>query len=116
MHATEGMGKFDRDIWTEKLAPILSQWEKLNKGSNIGQVRMSPPSAKSSDAPISWFVTSECYSGLKLISTINANLAGIKRVLKGTALLTSEINEIATDLLKHQVNNDTRNGSNTYSN
>ena len=63
---------------------------------------MSPPS-DTSDSPVVEFVSLERYNAIKLIQTVHASLTNLNKVIKGSALLSSDVQAMASSLLKNEV-------------
>ncbi|OWF37256.1 Cytoplasmic dynein 2 heavy chain 1 [Mizuhopecten yessoensis] len=95
--------RFDKEVWANELSPILNLWKTLNKGSQIIQMRISPPVAKSGqDSPILSFIALERYNAVKLVQKIHHSLASLSKVIRGSQLLTSEVQGLAAALLNQE--------------
>ncbi|XP_070553238.1 cytoplasmic dynein 2 heavy chain 1-like isoform X2 [Ptychodera flava] len=103
MRSDAAEGKFDKEKWATELTPILNLWKKLNQGSQIIQMKIQPPSEKSgSHLPINSFILLENYNAVKLVQYVHSTLAALSKVIRGTMLLTSDVQAMATSLLKQE--------------
>ncbi|XP_063970614.1 cytoplasmic dynein 2 heavy chain 1 [Lytechinus pictus] len=99
----EAAEKFDTEKWNTELGPILSLWKKLNQGSNLIQTKVQPPSDRSgTQGPIDSFIQLERYNALQLVQFVHSTLAALSKVIRGTSLLTSEVQALASNLLKQE--------------
>ena len=57
------------------------------------------------ESPVSSFVKLERFNALKLINTIHQSLTALAKVLKGKAMITTDIRQLASALLKREVKN-----------
>ncbi len=65
---------------------------------------MAPPSDKSgSDSPVKSFILLERYNGIKTVQAVHASLAALSKVIRGTQLLTSDVQHLAEALLNQEV-------------
>ncbi|XP_022103094.1 cytoplasmic dynein 2 heavy chain 1-like isoform X1 [Acanthaster planci] len=96
--------KFDIDRWNTELGPILNLWKKLNQGSQLIQMKLQPPSEKSgnSESPVTSFIQLERYNAITLVQFVHSTLAALSKVIRGTTLLTSEVQKLASLLLKQE--------------
>lgn len=68
------------------------------------QTKIAPPSDKSGNqSPIVAFVQLERYNAIKLVQSIHSSLAALSKVIRGTQLLTSEVQNLAAALLNQEV-------------
>ncbi|KAI1893942.1 hypothetical protein AGOR_G00128840 [Albula goreensis] len=93
--------KFDREIWSNGLSPILNLWKKLNQGSTLIHQKVSPPS-ESQGSPVLSFVVLEEFNAVRLVQSIHQSLAALSKVIRGTSLLTAEVHKLATALLNQE--------------
>uniref|UniRef100_A0A5K4FDN9 Cytoplasmic dynein 2 heavy chain 1 n=1 Tax=Schistosoma mansoni TaxID=6183 RepID=A0A5K4FDN9_SCHMA len=107
--------KFDKNLWSKELGPILILWKKLNQGLNLLQSRTSNKTNKSAvsksgddvsfenksttESPIREFLHLELYNALQLIQHVHSSLASIARACKGTQLVTGLMHQLAKSLL-----------------
>ncbi|XP_033632471.1 cytoplasmic dynein 2 heavy chain 1-like isoform X2 [Asterias rubens] len=99
----EAAVKFDMDRWNSELGPILNLWKKLNQGAQIIQTKLQAPSEKSgSDNPVTSFIQLERYNAVMLVQFVHSTLAALSKVIRGTTLLTSEVQNMAALLLKQE--------------
>ena len=74
------------------------------QGHNIIQSKAQPPSDRSgSQGPIDSFIQLERYNALQLVQSVHGTLAALSKVIRGTSLLTSEVQKLAAALLKQEV-------------
>lgn len=74
------------------------------QGGSLIQAKVQPPSDKSGTiSPISSFIQLERYNAIHLVQFVHASLAGLSKVIRGTSLLTSEVQSLASSLLKQEV-------------
>jgi dynein heavy chain 2 len=90
--------KFDREEWSSKLGPIWNLWQTLHRSSD--KIRLG--SLESTD-PLETFVYGEASAAFKLLERVHESLENISKVIIGSGLLTSVIEEDAKALLKGEV-------------
>lgn len=66
-------------------------------------MKITAPIETGSESPVTSFVQLERYSAIKLLQTVHASLASLSKVIRGTALLTAEVQALAGALLKQEV-------------
>jgi len=67
-------------------------------------MKVSLPSDKTgSDPPIKSFILLERYNAIKLVQSVHASLAALSKVIRGTQLLTKEVQDLAAALLNQEV-------------
>ncbi|XP_041920571.1 cytoplasmic dynein 2 heavy chain 1 [Alosa sapidissima] len=93
--------KFDREVWSSGLSPILNLWKKLNQGSSLIHQKVPPPS-ESQGSPILSFIVLEQFNGIRLVQSIHQSLAALSKVIRGTSLLTADVHKLATALLNQE--------------
>ncbi|XP_058887125.1 cytoplasmic dynein 2 heavy chain 1-like [Acipenser ruthenus] len=93
--------KFDREIWSNELSPVLNLWKKLNQGSNLIHQKVSPPNERLG-SPVLSFIILEQFNAIRLVQSIHQSLAALSKVIRGTSLLTSEVQKLATALLNQE--------------
>ncbi|XP_041850617.1 cytoplasmic dynein 2 heavy chain 1 [Melanotaenia boesemani] len=93
--------KFDRDLWSNGLSPILNLWKKLNQGSTLIHQKVDPPT-ESHKSPVLSFVALEQFNAIRLVQSIHQSLAALSKVIRGTQLLTPEVQKLATALLNQE--------------
>lgn len=64
--------KFDRQLWSRELKPVLILWAKLNQGKNLLKLRVQPPDDKMD--PVTAFVALELFNAVRLVQRINHQL------------------------------------------
>ncbi|XP_041357041.1 cytoplasmic dynein 2 heavy chain 1-like isoform X2 [Gigantopelta aegis] len=95
--------KFDKEVWANQLSPILNLWKKLNQGSQLIQMKVAPPSEKTGkSSPIVSFILLERYNAVKLVQSVHQSLAALSKVIRGTQLLTNEVQNLAAALLNQE--------------
>uniref|UniRef100_A0A673BPT3 Dynein cytoplasmic 2 heavy chain 1 n=1 Tax=Sphaeramia orbicularis TaxID=375764 RepID=A0A673BPT3_9TELE len=93
--------KFDRELWSNGLSPILNLWKKLNQGSALIHQKVSPP-AEGQGSPVLSFVALEQFNAIRMVQSIHQSLAALSKVIRGTQLLTPEVQKLATALLNQE--------------
>eukprot|EP00088_Acartia_fossae_P060344 TRINITY_DN72249_c0_g1_i1.p1 TRINITY_DN72249_c0_g1~~TRINITY_DN72249_c0_g1_i1.p1 ORF type:complete len:474 (-),score=40.40 TRINITY_DN72249_c0_g1_i1:72-1442(-) len=93
--------KFEREKWQSELTPLLNLWKKLNQGSSMLHLNSNQPQ-ESYNSPVKDFIELEYFNGVNLIQTVHKSLAGISKILRGTALLSETTMSVASSILKHQ--------------
>ncbi|KAM9317805.1 cytoplasmic dynein 2 heavy chain 1 [Pholidichthys leucotaenia] len=93
--------KFDRELWSNGLSPILNLWKKLNQGSTLIHQKVDPP-AEGQKSPILSFVALEQFNAIHLVQSIHQSLAALSKVIRGTQLLTPEVQKLAVALLNQE--------------
>ncbi|XP_069615312.1 cytoplasmic dynein 2 heavy chain 1 [Ranitomeya imitator] len=93
--------KFDRDLWSNELSPVLNLWKKLNQNSNLIHQKVSPPTERHG-SPIFSFIILEQFNAIRLVQNIHHSLAALSKVIRGTSLLTSDVQKLASTLLEQK--------------
>uniref|UniRef100_A0A8D0H431 Cytoplasmic dynein 2 heavy chain 1 n=1 Tax=Sphenodon punctatus TaxID=8508 RepID=A0A8D0H431_SPHPU len=93
--------KFDREIWSNELSPVLNLWKKLNQNSNLIHQKMSSPIERQG-TPILSFIILEQFNAICLVQSIHQSLAALSKVIRGTTLLSSEVQSLASALLNQK--------------
>nr|XP_023648221.1 cytoplasmic dynein 2 heavy chain 1 isoform X1 [Paramormyrops kingsleyae]XP_023648222.1 cytoplasmic dynein 2 heavy chain 1 isoform X1 [Paramormyrops kingsleyae] len=93
--------KFDRELWSSSLSPVLNLWKKLNQGSSLIHQKVAPPS-ESQGSPVLSFIVLEQFNAIRLVQSIHQSLAALSRVIRGTSLLTADVQKLATALLNQE--------------
>ncbi|XP_075054902.1 cytoplasmic dynein 2 heavy chain 1 [Mixophyes fleayi] len=93
--------KFDRELWSNELSPVLNLWKKLNQNSSLIHQKVSPPTERHG-SPILSFIILEQFNALRLLQSIHQSLAALSKVIRGTSLLTSEVQGLASALLEQK--------------
>ncbi|XP_077154625.1 cytoplasmic dynein 2 heavy chain 1 isoform X4 [Ranitomeya variabilis] len=93
--------KFDRDLWSNELSPVLNLWKKLNQNSNLIHQKVSPPTERHG-SPIFSFIILEQFNAIRLVQSIHHSLAALSKVIRGTSLLTSDVQKLASALLEQK--------------
>ena len=90
--------KFDREEWSAKLGPLWNLWQTLHKpGDKI------KGALNDSEDPLESFVFMEANFAFKMLEKVHQSLEGISKVILGTGMLTSKIEQDAKALLQSQV-------------
>jgi dynein heavy chain 2 len=100
MRSSNTSSKFDRGVWQRELAPVLTLWKHLNSGRDLLKARAALPSSDTS--PVVGFVELEQYNAMMLVQSVHKDLEDLTKVIKGTALLTPDIQTLATGLLARE--------------
>ncbi|XP_035398354.1 cytoplasmic dynein 2 heavy chain 1 [Cygnus atratus] len=93
--------KFDREIWSAELSPVLNLWKKLNQNSNLIHQKVSLP-VEQQGSPILSFITLEQFSAIRLVQSVHQSLASLSKVIRGTSLLSPEVQRLANALLNQK--------------
>ncbi|XP_075905861.1 cytoplasmic dynein 2 heavy chain 1 [Nelusetta ayraudi] len=93
--------KFDRELWSNGLSPVLHLWKKLNQGSTMIHQKVAPPT-EGHGSPVLSFITLEQFNAIRLVQSIHQSLAALSKVIRGTQLLTPEVQKLATALLNQE--------------
>ncbi|XP_043928516.1 cytoplasmic dynein 2 heavy chain 1 isoform X1 [Protopterus annectens] len=93
--------KFDREVWSNELSPVLNLWKKLNQGSNLIHQKVSSPSERQGSPSLS-FILLEQFNAIRLVQSVHQSLAALSKVIRGTSLLTSEVQKLASALLDQE--------------
>ncbi|KAM4627347.1 cytoplasmic dynein 2 heavy chain 1 [Polymixia lowei] len=93
--------KFDRELWSNGLSPVLNLWKKLNQGSTLIHQKVAPPS-EGHGSPVLSFIVLEQFNAIRLVQGIHQSLAALSKVIRGTQLLTAEVQKLATALLNQE--------------
>nr|DBA32514.1 TPA: hypothetical protein GDO54_000298 [Pyxicephalus adspersus] len=93
--------KFDRELWSNELSPVLNLWKKLNQNSNLIHQKVSPPTERHG-SPILSFIILEQFTAIRLVQSIHQSLAALSKVIRGTSLLSSEVQSLASALLEQK--------------
>ncbi|XP_026049501.1 cytoplasmic dynein 2 heavy chain 1 isoform X1 [Astatotilapia calliptera] len=100
-HSVATGSKFDRELWSNGLSPILNLWKKLNQGSTLIHQKVDPPT-ESQKSPVLSFISLEQFNAIRLVQSIHQSLAALSKVIRGTQLLTPEVQKLATALLNQE--------------
>uniref|UniRef100_A0A9J7YQK8 Cytoplasmic dynein 2 heavy chain 1 n=1 Tax=Cyprinus carpio carpio TaxID=630221 RepID=A0A9J7YQK8_CYPCA len=93
--------KFDREIWSNALSPVLNLWKRLNQGSSLIHQKVAPPS-EGVGSPVLSFIQLEQFNAVRLVQSIHHSLASLSKVIRGTSLLTADVHKLATALLNQE--------------
>ena len=76
----------------------------LLQGVNLIQQKVAPPAEKSgNESPIISFILLERYNAIRLVQTVHQSLAALSKVIRGTQLLSKDVQNLASALLKQEV-------------
>eukprot|EP00727_Mastigamoeba_balamuthi_P008574 m51a1_g4339 putative cytoplasmic dynein 2 heavy chain 1 isoform x1 (4695) ;mRNA; f:164362-180818 len=98
----EAGSRFNREQWAAQLSPIILVWQKLTEGNAALVQPLSEPDDPSRP-PVDSFVVMEAINAHSLASIINSSLSNIIKVISGRMLLTPEIQQVGSLLLRGQV-------------
>ena len=74
------------------------------QGQSLIQMKVSVPTDKSGNqTPTTSFVLLERYNAIKLLQSVHASLAALSKVIRGTQLLTKEVQALAQALMSQEV-------------
>lgn len=65
---------------------------------------MSPP-AEQQGSPVLSFITLEQFNAIRLVQSVHQSLASLSKVIRGTSLLSAEVQTLASALLNQKVSN-----------
>jgi dynein heavy chain 2 len=91
--------KFDREEWSAKLGPLWALWQSMFRPELL---RLKGSAADSQD-PLESFVSREAVSACQLLESVHSSLEGISKVLAGTGMMTSAVEQDARHLLINEV-------------
>ncbi|KAI9332693.1 dynein heavy chain and region D6 of dynein motor-domain-containing protein [Obelidium mucronatum] len=89
--------KIDKERWSKELMPFLILWKKLNTGNDLIQKRIK---SDSKSDPVLSFLTLELGVGVSIMQKIHSDLSSMSKTLRGTLLMTNEVLNICTSLMK----------------
>ena len=75
----------------------------IAQGSQLIQMKISPPTETGEESPVTSFVQLERYNAIRLVQIVHASLSSLSKVIRGTALLDAEVQALAGALLKQEV-------------
>ncbi|XP_047247257.1 cytoplasmic dynein 2 heavy chain 1 isoform X2 [Girardinichthys multiradiatus] len=93
--------RFDRELWSNGLSPVLNLWKKLNQGSSLIHQKVEAPT-EGQKSPILSFIALEQFNAIRLVQNIHQSLAALSKVIRGTQLLTPDVQKLATALLNQE--------------
>ncbi|KAJ3270644.1 Cytoplasmic dynein 2 heavy chain 1 [Terramyces sp. JEL0728] len=88
--------RFNKEKWTLQILPLLQLWKKLNTGNDLLQKKIA---SQPNGDPIISFFDLELINALKLVQFIHTHFGEISKILRGTALLSNEVQQIGTALV-----------------
>nr|XP_032832089.1 cytoplasmic dynein 2 heavy chain 1 [Petromyzon marinus]XP_032832097.1 cytoplasmic dynein 2 heavy chain 1 [Petromyzon marinus]XP_032832104.1 cytoplasmic dynein 2 heavy chain 1 [Petromyzon marinus] len=97
--------KFDREMWSHELSPVLNLWKKLNQGSQLIQPRGGEETLvqeAQARGPVAVFVAQESVGALRLVRRLHASLAALSKLLRGATPLSATTSDVASALLRQQ--------------
>nr|XP_010788126.1 PREDICTED: uncharacterized protein LOC104961517 [Notothenia coriiceps] len=71
-------------------------------GSSLIHQKVAPPT-EGQGSPVLSFITLEQFNAIRLVQSIHQSLAALSKVIRGTQLLTPEVQKLATALLNQEV-------------
>ena len=126
--ASHEVDHFDKARWTKELSPLLQLWKRLNQGFDVIKLSQGTtpasvtfshcrvlkitlliissdqiPGPREQDPPLLAFLLLERSSAISLVQKVHGDLSKISKVIRGTAILTTDVRENAASLLKHEV-------------
>jgi dynein heavy chain 2 len=91
--------KFDREVWRERLGPIIETWQKLAGTEVLSKPDDDGESGGDGAAPVDSFVLMEHMAAWQIVMFVDASLKALRKVVHGTGLLTSAVQATAMALL-----------------
>lgn len=89
--------RFEKQKWIKELTPFLHIWKNVNTGNDIlGKKIVSSPD----EDPLNSFFTLELENSLKLVKKVHGDLTVLSKILRGAALVSNEIFDLALDLMQ----------------
>ncbi|XP_028320044.1 cytoplasmic dynein 2 heavy chain 1 isoform X2 [Gouania willdenowi] len=93
--------KFDRELWSHGLSPILNLWKTLNQDSVLIRQKVDPPT-EGQKSPVLSFIALEQFNAIRMVQSIHQSLSALSKVIRGTQLLTPEVQKLASALLNQE--------------
>jgi dynein heavy chain 2 len=81
------------------LTPFLQVWKNINTGADLINKKLI---TEPDEDPLTSFFSLESENGLKLIRQIHNDLSVLSKVLRGVTLITNDIFELASNLMKQK--------------
>jgi dynein heavy chain 2 len=94
--------KFDRERWRASLSPLLEVWAALMEGQTL-EPKARPKGGEKGMSPTDQFVVFENEAAAQLCVFVDGQIAALKAVVFGTALLTPSIQAVGAALLQGEV-------------
>jgi dynein heavy chain 2 len=91
--------KFDREKWSTVLGPLIKLWKNLHKQVTDKGLPRITDKLINSDDPVESFIYTEAFNCYQMLEVIDTSIEGINKVIYGSGLLTSEIQNEAMELL-----------------
>lgn len=88
---------FEKQKWIKELTPLLQIWKNINSGADFINKKLV---SDADEDPLTSFFSLEAENGLKLVRKIHSDLTILSKVLRGACLLTNDIFDLASDLMK----------------
>ena len=66
-------------------------------------MKVAPPVEKSGESPIVSFIMLEKYNAIRLVQIVHQSLASLSKVIRGTQLLSTDVQNLAAALLNQEV-------------
>ena len=95
--------KFDREKWSIMLGPLIKLWKSLHKQITEKGLPQIRDKQLASEDPVESFIYSEAFNCYQMIDVIEQSIEGISKVIYGSGLLTSDIQNEAMDLLSGNI-------------
>lgn len=73
------------------------------QNQNLIQAKVVQPNDKKAPLPVSAFIVLERNNSIRLVQYIHAQLASLSKVIRGTQLLTNEVQNLAIALMNSEV-------------
>jgi len=95
--SSEGSSKFDREKWRSGIGPLLDLWQSLSEADDHA------PKGGAGMTPTDQFVLFENDSAVELCRFVSGQVAALRKVAFGSALLTPSIHAVGSALLRGEV-------------
>jgi len=101
-HAASAATRFNREVWRQKLGPLVDMWQKLTQSSREALARHRVE-VSSDMPPVDQFLLFEYQFACSVVTSVNAALNAIHSVAFGAGHLTPAIQATAAALLAGEV-------------
>jgi len=98
-----GVLAFDRSLWKRKLKPLVSLWHRLKKDFGLSSLNKRESKKASTEDPVELFALMESTRSDRICHLIDHDISSISEVLKGSGLLTPQIQVLASTLMQNRL-------------
>lgn len=91
--------RFDKQKWTQGLAPICQMWNNLYQRETFEKLEITQEHLNATD-PVEAFVYMEIAVAKDALAIVHESITTITKILQGTEMLTAKSQKEATELLK----------------